>query len=103
MHVLAHLGEICLETDVFGPGCHLPAYGRGLGSDGFHLLLHLLPDPRDAHEGGGTHLLQGVHQRALMEERGVERGLQLPPENVYTKQCAGCSSHGSGGTFAPTT
>lgn len=93
MHILAHLGEISLQTDVFGPGCHFPAHGRGLCSNGFHLLLHLLPDSRDAHEGRGTHLLQGVHQRALMGEGSCS--YHLKTFVLYTKPCAGCSSRGS--------
>lgn len=69
MFVLIHLGQISLQTDIFGPGSHLPAYSRRLGSDRLHLLLHLLPNSWDAHEGSGTHLLQGVHQRALVKEK----------------------------------
>lgn len=68
MHILVHLGEISLQTNVLGPGGHFPAHGRRLCPDRFHLLLHLFPDTGDTHEGCGTHLLQGVYKRALIKE-----------------------------------
>lgn len=64
-YILVQLGQISLQTDIFGPGSNFSAHSRRLGSDRFHLLLHFLPDTWDAHEGCGTHLLQGVDQRAL--------------------------------------
>lgn len=71
MYILIHLGQISLQADVFGPGRHLPAHSRRLCSNRLHLLLHLLPDTWDAHEGCGTHLLQGVYQGALIKESGI--------------------------------
>lgn len=62
VYILIHLGQISLQTNIFGPGRHLPAHSGRLGSDRLHLLLHLLPHTRDAHEGRGAHLLQCVYQ-----------------------------------------
>lgn len=65
VHILIHLGQVGLQAHVFGPGGHLPAHGRRLGSHRLHPFLHFLPDTWDAHEGRGARLLQGIHQRAL--------------------------------------
>lgn len=65
IYLLVELAQIGPQTHVFGPGSHFPSHGGRLCSNSFHLLLHLLPDTWDAHEGRRTRLLQSVYQRTL--------------------------------------